>query len=182
MGTPVDDPAALVDEALVVELAECLPNGLGAALVHGEAGAGPVTRDAHLLLLLDNAAAVFLLPLPDTLQELLPAQVIAGQALVDPQLFLHLDLGGDPRVVHAGNPEGGVALHPLEAGEDVLEGAVHGVAHVELARDVGGRHDDGEGLLLGLRVAPEAVPLLPHLINAPLHLLGLVHLWQFSFH
>ena len=38
-------------------------------------------------------------------------------------------------------PEGGVALHPLEAGEDVLEGAVHGVAHVELARGSAGVRD-----------------------------------------
>ena len=47
----------------------------------------------------------------------------------------------------AGDPESGIALHPLEADQNILEGAVHGVTHVELAGDIGGRHDDGEGLL-----------------------------------
>ena len=58
----------------------------------------------------------------------------------------------------------------------------HGVAHVELAGDVGGRHDDGEGLLLRVLHALEAVMVLPHLINAGLHLLGLIHLRQFFVH
>ena len=182
VGAPVDDAAALVDETLVVQLAEGLPDGLGAALVHGEAGAAPVAGNAHLLLLLDDAVAVFLLPLPDPLEELLAAEVIAGLALLDAQLFFHLDLGGDAGVVGAGDPEGGVALHPLEAGQDVLQGAVQRVTHVELACDVGGRHDDGEGLLLGVLHALEAVMILPHLIDAGLHLLGLIHLWQFFVH
>ena len=182
VGAPVDDAAALVDETLVVQLAEGLPDGLGAALVHGEAGAAPVAGNAHLLLLLDDAVAVLLLPLPDPLQELLPAQVIAGLALLDAQLFLHLDLGGDAGVVGAGDPEGGVALHPLEAGQDVLQGAVQRVTHVELAGDVGGRHDDGERLLLRVLHALEAVMILPHLIDAGLHLLGLIHLGEFFVH
>ena len=37
---------------------------------------------------------------------------------------------------NAGHPEGLIALHPLVADKDVLEGAVHGMAHVELAGDV----------------------------------------------
>ena len=104
VGAPIDDAAALVDETLVVQLAEGLPDGLGAALVHGEAGAAPVAGNAHLLLLLDDAVAVLLFPLPDPLQELLPAQVIAGLTLLDPQLLFHLDLGGDAGVVGAGDP------------------------------------------------------------------------------
>ena len=32
------------------------------------------------------------------------------------------------------------------------------------------------------RVTVEAAGLLPHLIDAPLHLLGLIDLWQFFFH
>ena len=35
--------------------------------------------------------------------------MVAGQALVPAQLLLHLDLGGDARVVHAGHPEGLIA-------------------------------------------------------------------------
>ena len=67
MGAPVDDAAALIDETLVIELAERLPHGLGAALVHSKAGAAPVAGYAHLLLLLDDTVAVCLFPLPDPL-------------------------------------------------------------------------------------------------------------------
>ena len=85
-------------------------------------------------------------------------------------------------MVGAGDPKGGVALHPLEAGQDVLQGAVQRVAHMELAGDVGGRHDDGERLLLGVLHALEAVMILPHLIDAGLHLLWLRHRWQCFVH
>ena len=182
VGAPVDDAAALVDEALVVELAERLTDGLGAALVHGEAGAVPIAGDAHLLLLFHDAAAVLLLPLPDPLEELLAAQVVTGLALLDPQIFLHLDLGGDAGVVGAGHPQGGVALHPLEASEDVLQRAVQGVAHVQLAGDIGRGHHDGKGLFLGIGAGAEAAGVLPHLIDAGLYLLGFIHLRQFFFH
>ena len=175
VGAPVDDAAALIDQALVIQLAEGLPDGLGAALVHGEAGPVPVAGGAHLLLLLHNAVAVLLLPGPHALQELLPAQVIAGQALLA-QVLLHLDLGGDTGVVRAGQPQGLVPLHPLEADEDVLQGGVHGVAHVQLAGDVGGRHHDGKGLLVGIRLRLEAAAVHPHLVDPGLHLPGIVHL------
>ena len=182
VGAPVDDAAALVNEALVVQLAEGLPDGLGAAVVHGEAGAAPVAGDAHLLLLLHDAVAVLFLPLPDPLEEFLTAQVVAGLALLDPQLLLHLDLGGDAGVVGAGQPQGRVALHPLEPGQDILQGAVQSMAHVQLARDVRGRHGNGKGLLLGVGVAVEAVAVHPHLVDAGLHLLRLIHLRQFFLH
>ena len=175
VGAPVDDAAALIDQTLVIQLAEGLPDGLGAALVHGEAGPVPVAGGAHLLLLLHNAVAVLLLPGPHALQELLPAQVIAGQALLA-QVLLHLDLGGDAGVVRAGQPQGLVPLHPLEADEDVLQGGVHGVAHVQLAGDVGGRHHDGKGLLVGIRLRLEAAAVHPHLVDPGLHLPGIVHL------
>ena len=182
VGTPVDDAASLIDEALLVQGDEHMAHGLAEPLVHGEAGPVPVAGGAQLLLLLHNAVAVLVLPVPHPLQELLPAQVVAGEPLVFAQLLFHLDLSGDAGVVGAGNPQGGVALHPLEADEDVLKGGVHGVAHVELAGYIGGRHDDGEGLPVRVPVAPEAAVLLPHLIDAPLHFPGLVHFGQFFFH
>ena len=178
---PVDDAAALVDQALIVELAERLAHGLGAALVHREAGAGPVTARAHLLLLLDDAVAVLFLPFPHALKELLAAEVVAGQALLGAQLLLDLNLRGDARVVGAGEPQRLIALHPLEAGQDVLQRAVQRVSHVELAGDVGRRHDDGKGLLIGIRLRLEAVAVHPQLVNAGFHVPRVVDLGQF-FH
>ena len=173
---PVDDAAALVDQALIVELAERLAHGLGAALVHREAGAGPVTARAHLLLLLDDAVAVLFLPLPHALQELLAAEVVARQALLGAQFLFDLDLRGDARVVGAGEPQGGVALHALKARQDVLQRRVHCMAHVQLAGDVRRRHDDGKRLFVRVGLGLEAVVVHPHLIDAALDLLGLIDL------
>ena len=175
VGTPVDDAAALVDQALFIQLAEGLADSAGAALVHGEAVTAPVAGCAHLLLLLHDAAAVLLLPRPDALQELLAAQIVAGQAFALTQLLLHLDLGGDAGVVAAGQPQGFVALHALIADQNVLQRAVHGVAHVELAGDVGRRHDDGKRLLVGVGIGAEAVVIHPQLVDAGLHLPRIVH-------
>ena len=104
VGAPVDDAGALVDQALVIEGHEHVAHGLGQALVHGEAGAAPVAGHTQLLLLLHDSRAVLGLPVPHPLQELLPAQVVAGQALLGAQLLLHLDLGGDSGVVGTGHP------------------------------------------------------------------------------
>ena len=181
VGAPVDDAAALVDQALVVQLAERLADGAGAALVHGEAAAIPIAGRAHLLLLLDDAVAILFLPRPDALQEFLTAKIMAGQALLGTQLLLNFDLGGDTGVIRAGKPQGLVALHALEAGQDVLQRTVQRVAHVQLAGDVGGRHDDGKRLFIRVRPGLEAAAVHPHLVDPGLHVPGIVHLRQF-FH
>ena len=80
-------------------------------------------------------------------------------------------------MVSAGNPQSGVPLHPLEADEDVLEGGVHGVSHVELAGDVRGRHDDGEGLLVRVTVTAEAAAFFPLLINPRFYFFGVIYFW-----
>ncbi len=182
VGTPVDDAGPLVDQPLLVQGDEHVAHRPAQPLVHGEAGPLPVGGDAQLLLLLDDAGAVLGLPVPDPLQKPLPAQVVAAQALIFAQLLLHLHLGGDARVVRPGEVERRVPLHPLVPDEHVLEGVVHGVAHVELSRHVGRGHDNGEGLPFGVPVSPEAAVLLPALVNAGLHLLGLVDLGQFFSH
>ncbi len=62
--TPVDDPAALVDPAFLVHLAEYFGNGLVAALIHGKSLPVPVAGRPHLFQLVDDPPAVFLLPFP----------------------------------------------------------------------------------------------------------------------
>src|SRR5699024_2003493 len=105
----------LVDQALVIQVDEHLAHGLGAALVHREALVLPVAGGAELFQLADDAVAVFVLPVPYALEELLAAEIVAGQALLLAEVFLYLDLGRDARVVGAGHPQGFVALHTLGA-------------------------------------------------------------------
>ena len=180
VGAPVDHAVAAVDEALVVEVDKDLLHRLGAALVHGEALALPVAGAAQLLELADDAVAVLVLPGPGALQKAVAAQHVFGEALFL-HLGHHLGLGGDGGVVGAGQPQGGVALHPLEADEDVLPGAVHGVAHVQLAGDVRRRHHDGVGLFAGVGLGVEVAAVQPEGIDAVFHAGGIIEFFQF-FH
>ena len=181
MGAPVDDAASLIDQALFIEVAESLADSLGAGIVHGEAAAFPVTGHAHALLLLHDTVAVLGFPVPHPLQELVPAQVVAGLALLLAENLFHLDLCGNARVVNAGQPQGGVSLHTLIAGQNVLKRGVKGVAHVELAGDIGRRHHDGEGLFIRIDLSLEVAALHPHIINFLFHSLWFIDFRKF-FH
>ena len=180
VGAPVDHPVAPVDQALVIQPDEHLAHGVRAALVHGKALPLPVAAAAQLFQLADDAAAVAVLPVPGPLQEAVPAHHLLGQALFG-HGFHHLGLGGDGGVVGAGHPQGGVALHPLLPDQDVLHGVVHRVAHVQLAGDVGGRHDDGIGLFVRVGLGVEIAALLPELVDPVLHLAGVILFSKF-FH
>ena len=181
VGAPVDDPAALVNQALFIQGDEHFPNGLGAAFVHGKPGTVPVTAGTQLFLLLHDPVAVLVLPIPHPLQELFPAQVIAGLTLFA-QLFFHLDLGGNAGMVNTGKPQCVVALHSLKTNQGVLQGSVHGVTHVQLTRHVGRGHDDGKGFFAFIPLCVEIAAVLPHVVDSRLHGLRLVHFFQFSCH
>ena len=87
VGAPVDDTAALVDQALFIQGNEHFTDGLGAGLVHGKGSTVPGTGGAQRLLLLHDAVAVLVLPVPDTLQELFTAQVVTGQDCSTREMF-----------------------------------------------------------------------------------------------
>ncbi len=163
---PVDDPLGAVDQLVVVELLEDGLDGAGQALVHGEALARPVDAVAEAAHLAEDAAAVLLLPPPDPLDELLPADVLPGLALLG-ELLLDLVLRGDAGVVHAGQPQRLVPLHALAAGERVHQRVLEGVAQVQGARDVRRRDDDGVRGLVALGVAPRSNRVLPSARTAP---------------
>ena len=151
-GVPVHHPHAAVDLPLVVEVAEDADDALGARLVHREARALPVARGAQPAQLLEDHAAVLLLPLPGVAEELLAREL----RLLDAPFAEHrhdLGLRGDRRVVHAGDPAGVPARHAGAAHQYVLQRVVEHVPHVEHARHVGGRNDDRIGFaLIGFRV------------------------------
>ena len=157
---PVHDALAAVDESVVVPVAEDLAHGLGVGRVHGEALVGEVHRAAHAANLLDDGSAVLAAPVPARVDELLAADLEAADALAL-ELLVHLGLRGDAGVVRAHDPARGAAAHAVVADDGVLDGIVHGVAHVQHARDVGRRDDDGAvAHALGAPVAAGSDPLV----------------------
>ena len=100
---------------------------------------------------------------PHALEELRAAEAAAVRLLALGELALDHHLGGDAGVIGARLPEHVAAAHALEAAQDVLQGVVEGVAHMQGARHVGRRDDDAEGLgRAALRApGPEGAGLLP---------------------
>ena len=132
---PVDQAVVAVDVALAVQPHEHRQHRPHVALVHREPLVLVVERAAEPLELLDDGRAGLLAPPPHPLEEPLPAEVEAGQAL-GPQLLLDHGMHGDRGVVGAADPERVAALHPPQPDERVLERAVERVAHVQLAGHV----------------------------------------------
>ena len=182
VGAPVDDAVAAIDQSLIIEVYKYLANGTGAALVHREALARPITGCAELLELVDDARAVLIFPVPNSLKELLSSEIVAREIFVNAQVFLHLDLRCDTCVVRSGHPEGGKALHSLITAENVLERFVQSVSHMELTGYVGRGDNDGEGRLLLIRVGLEIALVAPIFIDAILKFRRGIILRQFLVH
>ena len=143
---PVHQAFAAVDQAFVVQPNKHFLHGLVEAVVHGEAFVVPVHGIAEAADLAGDGAARVLFPVPDALDELFPAQVMAGFVFFSGQFALNHHLGGDAGVVGADGPQCVAALHALEAGEGVHDGVLERMAHMQAAGDVGRRDGDAVGL------------------------------------
>ncbi len=176
---PVYNSAASVYEIFVVEVYENFVNRLRALFVHCERKARPVARRAHFFELFDYSARVFILPRPRAFQKALSADALFGQPLGF-HLLDDFDLGRDRRVVGAGQPEGAIALHTLEAYYGVLHGLVHCVPHVELSRYVGGRHHYRERYLVVVAYRFKTAAFLPFLVKSVFEFLRVVSFFHYS--
>ncbi len=130
---PVDDVLAAIDQPFFIEANEGFANRARHALVHGEVLARPVDRGAQPLHLVEDDAAVMLLPVPHARDESLAADVAAVLALGG-ELALHHHLRGDAGVVGARQPQRRQAAHAIPADDDVDLRLLQHVAHVEMCR------------------------------------------------
>ena len=120
-----------------------MPHGPGADRVEREPRPLPVAATAHLLELAEDPGFVFVLPVPDPLDQPLAAQVVPG--LASPRSASRRSTTACvamPAWSVPGIQRRLEALHPLLADEDVLERVVQGVAQVQGAGHVGRRDDD----------------------------------------
>ena len=97
---PVDDVLATIDQAFFIQADEDFADGVREILVHGEVLAVPVDGRAEALHLIEDGAAVELLPLPDALDEFLASQFAALLAFFG-QFAFHHHLRGDGSMVRA---------------------------------------------------------------------------------
>ena len=140
---PVDEARAAVDEPVAVERDEDPHHGAADHGVEGEALARPVGRAAEAAQLRLDGPRRLLAPGVGAFEKRLAPQREARLAGLG-ELALDDEMRRDAGVVGAGQPEHVVAALALVAHHHVLQRHVERVADVELARDVGGRHDHRE--------------------------------------
>ena len=168
LGAPVDRLQALVDVSVAVHLAEDAHLVGLEALGHGAVDVIPVTQHAQtleaFLLLLDVLLGIGLAG---------GAEVRHAHGLVV-QLLLLDDgaLNGHAVVVPAGDVGGIVAPHGVGADDEVLDGLVQGVTHVDVAVGEGRAVVEGEAgmafvLLQQLVIKIRFLPLFQH-VRLPL--------------
>ncbi len=120
----------------------------------------PVTGAAQFLQLVDDGAALVLAPFPDPLDKGVAAEIVTALAFFGKLPLDHV-LGGDARMVGAGQPERVVAAHAMIAGQDILQGVVQGMADMQNTGDIGRRNNDGEPGFAILHRGLEAVLFCP---------------------
>ena len=155
---------APVDEALVVQIDECIDDPIVVLLVHGETRTRPVAARAELLQLLEDDATVFMRPVPRMFQKLIAGQIRFLDALLA-QATNHLRLGSDGGMVGPWHPASVFTQHPSTAHQHVLNGVIEHVPHMQNARHIRGRNHHRIGLtVIGLALEkfvfqPVTVPL-----------------------
>ncbi len=172
---PVDQALAAIDQPFIIEAHENLSYCGRKSFIHGETFPRPVKRAAHTAQLAGDGVAGLLPPCPDPLNELLPAQIVAGFPLCS-QLPLHYHLGGDAGMVRADLPEGVFPLHAVIARQGIHESVLKGVSHMQGAGHVGRWDHDAVGFTASLggeitRLFPVPVPALFDVLRV----VGLVH-------
>ena len=173
LGAPVNDAFAFVDQALVVQTNEYFLYSLGQTFVHGEAGTIPVAGCADLLQLADDTLMVSLFPLPGFLQKAFAAYIFFTNAL-GCHVLDYLNLGSDAGVVGAGLPQYVIAFHSLPTDQNILQGVVQSVTHVQLTGDVWRRNYNGKGFLGFVYFCMEILIFFPFLIQTTLDLFWIV--------
>ena len=81
-------------------------------------------------------------------------------------------------MVGSRNPQRIVALHSLVTDQDILQGIVQCVSHVQLSCDIGRRHDNRERFFTPIHLCMEILFLQPLSVNTILHCFGIVGLCQ----
>ena len=178
LGVPVDQPLAAKDLARLEQVEKRAADCARAKLVEGEPGPLPVAGTAHQPELAQDPLLVLVFPGPDSLDQGLAAQVVAGLLLLLEQPLFDDGLGGDAGVVGAGHPEDVVALHPPPADQDVLQRVIERVAQVEGTGDVRRRDHDAVGRPGAGRIGVEIALFDPELVKAVLGVLGVVLLGE----
>ncbi len=135
---PVDDVFTFIDQTIIVEAHKHFFHAAGKHLIHGETLTLPIAGCAQQLQLVDDDAAFFFLPAPDSFQQGFPADLMAVCAFFCQLLFHHV-LGSNAGVIHSRQPQCGFAIHSVITDYDILKSVVEYMTHVQDSGNIGRR-------------------------------------------
>ena len=162
---PVHHALAAVDHPLFVKVHEHPLHTPRVILIHRETRPFPVAGASQRAELLQNDAAVLILPFPDFRDHRLPTQIIAMLDFAGfLEGFFHDILRGNAGVVRAGKPHYLMAGHSCASRENVLNRVIEHVSHGQDASHVRRRNDDGIFRLWRMLISMETAALQPALI------------------
>ena len=133
---PVHHAQATVDEAFVIEVNKHFDHTFTARFVHREGCTVPVAAGTQTAQLFQDDATMLVGPVPGMLKELLTGQVTLLDTLGS-ELLDYLRLSGNRGMVGTRHPTGILTFHTGTAYQNILNGVIEHVSHVEHTRHIG---------------------------------------------
>jgi len=139
---PVHHPSSAINQSLLIEIDKGSLHRLRVLRVHRETLARPIAGTAQSLQLLDYDPAMFFLPLPDSPNELLAAEIVTLDSFFLAQLPFDHGLRRDPGMIGSWQPKHFLSEHARPAGQNILNGVVQNMTQGKDAGHVRrGNHD-----------------------------------------
>ena len=149
---PVHNALALINQTLVIPVGKHLANSQNVIGIKREMLVFKVTRAAHTLNLVHDGSAIFAAPVVACLDKLLATNFQTRDTLVS-KLLVNLCLRCNTSMVGTNDPTRLIAPHARTANAGILDGFIQGVTHVQNARDVRRRNNNGKRVIGVLALA-----------------------------
>ncbi len=172
---PVHKVFTAIDKIALVQRDKYFAHRLRKAFVERKPLAAPVDARSNALKLIIDECAMFFRDFPGLFDKGFAADLGALAAFLA-QFALNDILGRNTGMIGARQPERWNALHPAVADLDILEAVVERMSHMEYARYVGWRNDNGKGSFPLVYFRLKMALGFPHFVDTPLKCFWVIRL------
>mmetsp|Transcript_2784 Transcript_2784/g.7488 ORF Transcript_2784/g.7488 Transcript_2784/m.7488 type:complete len:241 (-) Transcript_2784:28-750(-) len=136
---PVDHVLATINQTLVVQSNKGFRNGFGQIVVHGESFASPIGRGSQRSKLASNVTTLFRFVFPYAIQKFFTTDFFSRSTFSN-QLLFNLQLRRNTRMIRTWQPQDRPSSHPMESGQNILQGNEDGMPHMKPSCYIGWGH------------------------------------------
>jgi len=141
---PIDHSDASINQLLLIKIDKNSLDSADIIVIESVALARPIARTPETFELLDNDAAMFILPFQHAAQKFLSAEIMSRFLFSAAEIFFDSGLRPNAGVVGPRQPEYFAAKHARATSENILDRIVEDMPESERAGNVWGRNDDRE--------------------------------------